>query len=77
MGRFRPEREEEIALAKKIEVTRKRFRRSRCSATTPCATSCERLKRYHAKRTAFDRTIQVYADGEPGEEKSPPRMRKT
>ena len=53
-------RDEEIRLAKKIELTRKRFRRNvlRCvlRAAKPRSRRCERV---HSGELPFDRTIKV------------------
>lgn len=52
-------REEEIALAKKIEITRKRFRRAVLSNDHALRQTVEILKRVHAGQLPFDRTIKV------------------
>jgi RNA polymerase primary sigma factor len=52
-------REEEIALAKKIEVSRKRFRRTVLSCDFAMQQTVETLKRVHAGELPFDRTIKV------------------
>ena len=52
-------REEEIALAKKIEVTRKRFRRRVLECDYALAQVVETLKRVHTNELPFDRTIKV------------------
>ncbi len=52
-------REEEIALAKKIEVSRKRFRRTVLSCDFAMQQTVETLMRVHAGELPFDRTIKV------------------
>jgi RNA polymerase primary sigma factor len=52
-------REEEIALAKKIEITRKRFRRSLLGNDFALRQTVEILKRVHKGQLPFDRTIKV------------------
>lgn len=52
-------REQEIALAKKIEVTRKRFRRTLLSCDLAMRTTIETLKKVHTGALPFDRTIKV------------------
>jgi RNA polymerase primary sigma factor len=52
-------REEEISLAKKIEVTRKRFRRKVLECDYALSNVVETLKRVHANDLPFDRTIKV------------------
>ncbi|HEV3257715.1 MAG TPA: RNA polymerase sigma factor RpoD [Gemmataceae bacterium] len=52
-------REEEIALAKKIEVTRKRFRRKVLECDYALSNVVETLKRVHAGDLPFDRTVKV------------------
>jgi RNA polymerase primary sigma factor len=52
-------RKEEIELAKKIEVTRKRFRRRVLECDYALAQVVETLKRVHANELPFDRTIKV------------------
>jgi RNA polymerase primary sigma factor len=52
-------REQEIALAKKIEVTRKRFRRKVLECDGALHQVVETLKRVHANELPFDRTIKV------------------
>jgi RNA polymerase primary sigma factor len=52
-------REEEIALAKKIEVTRKRFRRKVLECDYALRNVVDTLKRVHAGDLPFDRTIKV------------------
>ncbi|MFV1964897.1 MAG: sigma-70 family RNA polymerase sigma factor [Pirellulaceae bacterium] len=52
-------REEEIALAKKIEVTRKRFRRTLLSCDFALRTTVETLHKVHRSELPFDRTIKV------------------
>jgi RNA polymerase primary sigma factor len=52
-------REEEIALAKKIEVTRKRFRRKVLECDYALRNVVETLKRVHIGDLPFDRTVKV------------------
>src|SRR5712692_1447275 len=52
-------REEEIALAKKIEVTRKRFRRKVLECDGALRQVVDTLKRVHIGDLPFDRTIKV------------------
>jgi RNA polymerase primary sigma factor len=52
-------REEEISLAKKIEVTRKRFRRKVLECDYALHSVVETLKRVHTNELPFDRTIKV------------------
>jgi len=52
-------RDEEIALAKKIEVTRKRFRRKVLECDGVLRQVVETLKRVHAGELPFDRTVKV------------------
>jgi RNA polymerase primary sigma factor len=52
-------REEEISLAKKIEVTRKRFRRKVLECDYALSNVVETLKRVHTNDLPFDRTIKV------------------
>jgi RNA polymerase primary sigma factor len=52
-------REQEIALAKKIEVTRKRFRRKVLECDGALNQVVETLKRVHAGDLPFDRTVKV------------------
>src|SRR5438132_1684141 len=52
-------REEEIALAKKIEVTRKRFRRKVLECDGALRQVVETLKRVHSGELPFDRTVKV------------------
>ncbi len=52
-------REEEISLAKKIEVTRKRFRRKVLECDYALNSVVETLKRVHTNELPFDRTIKV------------------
>jgi RNA polymerase primary sigma factor len=52
-------REEEIALAKKIEITRKRFRRCLLANDLALRQTVEILKRVHKGQLPFDRTIKV------------------
>src|SRR5580704_8667895 len=52
-------RDQEIALAKKIEVTRKRFRRKVLECDGALQQVVETLKRVHAGDLPFDRTVKV------------------
>ncbi|MBI1915560.1 MAG: RNA polymerase sigma factor RpoD [Planctomycetes bacterium] len=52
-------RDEEIALAKKIEVTRKRFRRKLLECDGVLRQVVETLKRVHSGELPFDRTVKV------------------
>jgi len=52
-------REQEIALAKKIEVTRKRFRRQFLESDYAMKVSLEILTKVHTSQLPFDRTIKV------------------
>jgi len=52
-------RNEEIALAKKIEVTRKRFRRKVLECDGALRQVVETLKRVHSGELPFDRTVKV------------------
>ncbi len=52
-------RDEEIALAKKIEITRKRFRRSLLGNDFALRSTVEILRRVHNGQLPFDRTIKV------------------
>jgi len=52
-------REEEIALAKKIEVTRKRFRRKVLECDGALRQVVETLRRVHLGELPFDRTVKV------------------
>jgi RNA polymerase primary sigma factor len=52
-------RDEEIALAKKIEVTRKRFRRKVLECDYALSSVVETLKRVHTGDLPFDRTVKV------------------
>jgi RNA polymerase primary sigma factor len=52
-------REEEVALAKKIEITRKRFRRSVLTCDFALRTTVETLEKVHQGQLPFDRTIKV------------------
>jgi RNA polymerase primary sigma factor len=52
-------REEEIALAKKIEVTRKRFRRKVLECDGALRQVVDTLKRVHIGELPFDRTVKV------------------
>ncbi|MDP6447783.1 MAG: RNA polymerase sigma factor region1.1 domain-containing protein, partial [Pirellulaceae bacterium] len=52
-------REEEISLAKKIEVTRRRFRRSVLGCEYAMRATVETLKKVHRGELPFDRTIKV------------------
>jgi RNA polymerase primary sigma factor len=52
-------REEEIGLAKKIELTRKRFRRNLLRSFFALEATVKTLERVHAGELPFDRTIKV------------------
>jgi RNA polymerase primary sigma factor len=52
-------RDEEIALAKKIEVTRKRFRRKVLECDGALRQVVDTLKRVHTGELPFDRTVKV------------------
>jgi len=52
-------RPEEIALAKRIEVTRKRFRRAILGCSYSLQTTVDTLNRVHEGKLPFDRTIKV------------------
>ena len=52
-------REEEISLAKKIEVTRKRFRRTFLESDFAMRTAIDILRKVHMGELPFDRTIKV------------------
>ena len=52
-------REEEISLAKKIEITRKRYRRSVLANDFAMRHTVELLKKVHSGQLPFDRTIKV------------------
>ncbi len=52
-------REQEIALAKKIEVTRKRFRRKVLECDYALRSVVDTLKRVHGGELPFDRTVKV------------------
>ncbi len=52
-------REEEISLAKKIEVTRKRFRRTVVGCNLAMRTTINMLGKVHRRKLPFDRTIKV------------------
>jgi len=52
-------RREEISLAKRIEVTRKRFRRAILGCAYSLRTTVDTLKRVHEGGLPFDRTIKV------------------
>jgi RNA polymerase primary sigma factor len=52
-------RAEEISLAKKIEVTRKRFRRAILGSSYSMQATVETLRRVHEGKLPFDRTIKV------------------
>ncbi|HYW81080.1 MAG TPA: sigma-70 family RNA polymerase sigma factor [Thermoguttaceae bacterium] len=52
-------REEEISLAKKIEVTRKRFRRTVIGCNLAMRATTHMLGKVHRRKLPFDRTIKV------------------
>src|SRR5271165_5928267 len=67
-------REQEIALAKKIEVTRKRFRRKVLECDGALRQVVDTLKRVHAGDLPFDRTIKVSLTENLEKDKSTARM---
>ena len=52
-------RDEEIALAKRIEITRKRYRRAVLTCGHALSASLDTLKRVHRGELPFDRTVKV------------------
>lgn len=52
-------REEEISLAKRIEIARKRYRRAVLTCNYALSATTETLKRVHVGELPFDRTIKV------------------
>ncbi len=52
-------RDEEVSLAKRIEIARKRYRRSVLSCNYAMTATLDTLKRVHAGELPFDRTIKV------------------
>ena len=52
-------RNEEISLAKRIEVTRKRFRRAILGCSYSLQSTVDTLRRVHEGKLPFDRTIKV------------------
>ena len=52
-------RDEEISLAKKIEVTRKRFRRKVLECDYALSNVVDTLKRVHSGELPFDRTVKI------------------
>ena len=66
------DRKQEIALAKKIEVTRRRFRRKVLECDYALRQVVETLKRVHIRRPAVRPHHQGVADREPGEGQDPP-----
>ena len=52
-------REEEISLAKRIEISRKRYRRAVLSCNYALTATLDTLKRVHSGELPFDRTIKV------------------
>src|SRR5438128_11942182 len=54
-----PKRQKEISLAKKIEVTRKRFRRKVLECDGALRQVVDTLKRVHTGELPFDRTVKV------------------
>ena len=52
-------RDEEISLAKRIEIARKRYRRGVLTSNYALSATYETLKRVHAGELPFDRTIKV------------------
>src|SRR5207247_7365059 len=67
-------REEEISLAKKIEVTRKRFRRKVLECDYALRNVVETLKRVDCGDLPFDRTVKVSLTGILEKHKILPRM---
>src|SRR6201988_2470336 len=67
-------REQEIALAKKIEVTRKRFRRKVLECDGALNQVVETLKRVHSGDLPFDRTVKVSLMGNLEKDKIMARM---
>ena len=65
-------REQEIALAKKIEVTRKRFRRKVLECDGALRQVVDTLKRVHCRRPALRPHGQGVADREPRKRQDPP-----
>jgi RNA polymerase primary sigma factor len=53
------DRDEEIALAKRIEIARKRYRRAVLACNYALTATLDTLKRVHAGELPFDRTIKV------------------
>ena len=71
-------REEEIALAKKIEVTRKRFRRTVIGCNLAMRNTLATLVKVHSGFLPFDRTIKVSLDrAARPRSRSPPACRTT
>src|SRR5262245_64598134 len=56
-------RDEEISLAKKIEVTRKRFRRKVLESDYALCSVVEPLQRVHTGASPFDRTVKLSLAG--------------
>ena len=52
-------RDEEVTLAKKIELSRKRFRRNLLRSFFALEVTCETLSKVHSGELPFDRTIKV------------------
>ncbi len=52
-------RDEEVTLAKKIELSRKRFRRNLLRSFFALEATCETLSKVHSGELPFDRTIKV------------------
>ena len=67
-------REQEISLAKRIEVTRKRFRRKVLECHFALASVVDMLKKVNEGSLAFDRTIEVSATGNREKERILARM---
>ncbi len=68
------DRDEEVALAKKIEITRKRYRRSVLTSTYSLRSTLETLRRVYAGELPFDRTIKVSLTEELTKEQITARM---
>jgi RNA polymerase primary sigma factor len=67
-------REQEISLAKRIEVTRKRFRRKVLECHFALASVVDMLKKVKEGSLAFDRTVEVSATGNREKERILARM---
>ncbi len=67
-------REQEISLAKKIEITRRRFRRKVLGCQFALAAVANLLKKLNERELPFDRTVEVPATGNPEKEQILGRM---